>query len=148
MFNFSRYPHNYVQRTQRFDFFNYAGIHRPVYLIALPRVHIADISLKTSFSFRSSEYISTYWLCNLAVHSSPPLLCRNPKQHYWSSYLSSESFFIKGCCEMQNNNIWQGRGISCKKQRLQWTSWHSRCYFVVASRYEWKPWLPIHIKSK
>jgi beta-glucuronidase len=36
-------------RTQEYyhDFFNYAGIHRPVLLIAVPKNHIADITVKT-----------------------------------------------------------------------------------------------------
>ncbi|NOU35941.1 MAG: beta-glucuronidase [Kiritimatiellaceae bacterium] len=36
-----------VQETH-FDFFNYSGIHRPVRLIALPAVHITDVSIRTA----------------------------------------------------------------------------------------------------
>lgn len=34
-------------QTYTFDFFNYAGIHRPVLLYTKPRVYIADITVKT-----------------------------------------------------------------------------------------------------
>ncbi|MFI0820220.1 beta-glucuronidase [Streptomyces sp. NPDC021098] len=39
------------RRTQRYfhDFFNYAGLHRPVWLYTTPRTHISDITVATSF---------------------------------------------------------------------------------------------------
>ncbi|XP_011312039.1 beta-glucuronidase [Fopius arisanus] len=37
-------------QSYSFDFFNYAGIHRPVLLSTKPRVYISDITIKTSIS--------------------------------------------------------------------------------------------------
>ncbi|MFC6063303.1 beta-glucuronidase [Streptomyces ochraceiscleroticus] len=39
------------RRAQRYfhDFFNYAGLHRPVWLYTTPRTHISDITVVTSF---------------------------------------------------------------------------------------------------
>ncbi|XP_046618699.1 beta-glucuronidase isoform X2 [Neodiprion virginianus] len=36
------------QQTYTFDFFHYSGIHRSVFLYTKPRVHVSDISVKTS----------------------------------------------------------------------------------------------------
>jgi beta-glucuronidase len=36
------------------DFFNYAGLHRPVWLYSTPRSHIADVSVSTAFDPRAS----------------------------------------------------------------------------------------------
>ncbi|XP_044728387.1 beta-glucuronidase-like isoform X2 [Chrysoperla carnea] len=37
----------FLQQTYTFDFFNYAGIHRPVVLYTTPRIYIDDISINT-----------------------------------------------------------------------------------------------------
>ena len=39
------------RRKQRYfhDFFNYAGLHRPVWLYSTPRSHVADVSVRTAF---------------------------------------------------------------------------------------------------
>lgn len=46
-----RYPSGYITYTQKFDFFNYAGIHRPVYLLALPSTYIDDVTLTTDVTY-------------------------------------------------------------------------------------------------
>uniref|UniRef100_A0A671L5E9 Beta-glucuronidase n=1 Tax=Sinocyclocheilus anshuiensis TaxID=1608454 RepID=A0A671L5E9_9TELE len=46
----SRYPAGYFVQNTNFDFFNYAGIHRPVLLYTTPKAHIDDISVETAFS--------------------------------------------------------------------------------------------------
>uniref|UniRef100_A0A672SNF2 Glucuronidase beta n=1 Tax=Sinocyclocheilus grahami TaxID=75366 RepID=A0A672SNF2_SINGR len=46
----SRYPAGYFVQNTDFDFFNYAGIHRPVLLYTTPKAHIDDISVETTFS--------------------------------------------------------------------------------------------------
>ncbi|XP_065313222.1 beta-glucuronidase-like isoform X2 [Gordionus sp. m RMFG-2023] len=43
----SFYPSGYIKQQLLFDFFNYAGIHRNVYLIKVRRSYIADVSVKT-----------------------------------------------------------------------------------------------------
>ncbi|XP_015501829.1 beta-glucuronidase isoform X2 [Parus major] len=46
----SRYPRNYFVQNTRFDFFNYAGIHRPVVLYTTPAAYIDDITVTTTSS--------------------------------------------------------------------------------------------------
>uniref|UniRef100_A0A8C2A7M6 Beta-glucuronidase n=1 Tax=Cyprinus carpio TaxID=7962 RepID=A0A8C2A7M6_CYPCA len=46
----SRYPAGYFVQNTNFDFFNYAGIHRPVLLYTTPKAHIDDITVETTFS--------------------------------------------------------------------------------------------------
>nr|XP_023688726.1 beta-glucuronidase [Paramormyrops kingsleyae] len=45
-----RYPMGYFVQNTNFDFFNYAGIHRPVLLYTTPKAHIDDITVHTSFA--------------------------------------------------------------------------------------------------
>ncbi|KAM8797371.1 beta-glucuronidase [Eudromia elegans] len=46
----SKYPKNYFVQNIKFDFFNYAGIHRPVVLYTTPSVYIDDITVTTTSS--------------------------------------------------------------------------------------------------
>ncbi|XP_027522619.1 beta-glucuronidase [Corapipo altera] len=50
----TRYPKNYFVQNTRFDFFNYAGIHRPVVLYTTPSAYIDDITVTTT----SSEHVA------------------------------------------------------------------------------------------
>lgn len=45
--NGSMYPANYSINSYTFDFFNYAGIHRSVYLYTVPHVYIEDVRVTT-----------------------------------------------------------------------------------------------------
>ena len=45
-----RYPPGYFVMETSFDFFNYAGIHRPVKLYTTPVVYVSDITITTSHS--------------------------------------------------------------------------------------------------
>ncbi|XP_062392209.1 beta-glucuronidase isoform X2 [Sardina pilchardus] len=45
-----RYPEGYFVQNINFDFFNYAGIHRPVLLYTTPAVYVDDITVQTSYS--------------------------------------------------------------------------------------------------
>lgn len=45
-----RYPPGYFVQEFTFDFFNYAGIHRPVKLYTTPAVYLSDITITTSHS--------------------------------------------------------------------------------------------------
>lgn len=45
-----RYPKNYFVQNTKFDFFNYAGIHRPVVLYTTPAAYIDDITVTTTSS--------------------------------------------------------------------------------------------------
>ncbi|XP_063847967.1 beta-glucuronidase-like isoform X3 [Scylla paramamosain] len=44
----TRYPPGYFTQSYNFDFTNYAGIHRPVFLYTTPRTYIEDILLTTA----------------------------------------------------------------------------------------------------
>ncbi|KAB7493947.1 Beta-glucuronidase [Armadillidium nasatum] len=44
----SRYPPDYFAQSLDFDFFNYAGIHRPVYIYTTPETYIEDILVVTN----------------------------------------------------------------------------------------------------
>ncbi|KAB7495571.1 Beta-glucuronidase, partial [Armadillidium nasatum] len=44
----SKYPPGYFTLDYSFDFFNYAGIHRPVFLYTTPQTHIDDITILTN----------------------------------------------------------------------------------------------------
>ncbi|XP_029925384.1 beta-glucuronidase [Myripristis murdjan] len=46
----SKYPNGYFVQNTNFDFFNYAGIHRPVLLYTTPKVYVDDITVVTDFS--------------------------------------------------------------------------------------------------
>ncbi|KAF7665609.1 hypothetical protein LDENG_00136470 [Lucifuga dentata] len=46
----SKYPEGYFVQNFAFDFFNYAGIHRPVLLYTTPKVYVDDITVLTDFS--------------------------------------------------------------------------------------------------
>ena len=45
------YVAGYFSQEYQFDFYNYAGIHRPVILYTTPRVYVEDITLRTDVSF-------------------------------------------------------------------------------------------------
>uniref|UniRef100_A0A8C3XTY5 Beta-glucuronidase n=1 Tax=Chelydra serpentina TaxID=8475 RepID=A0A8C3XTY5_CHESE len=46
----SKYPRGYFVQNTKFDFFNYAGIHRPVMLYTTPSVYIDDITVTTDWA--------------------------------------------------------------------------------------------------
>ncbi|KAK2719947.1 beta-glucuronidase-like isoform X2 [Artemia franciscana] len=48
--NTDRYPPGYFIQEYNFDFTNYAGIHRPVYLYTTPRSYIDDVTVTTETS--------------------------------------------------------------------------------------------------
>ncbi|XP_037125695.1 beta-glucuronidase [Syngnathus acus] len=45
----TKYPDGFFVQNTNFDFFNYAGIHRPVLLYTTPKVYIDDITVVTDF---------------------------------------------------------------------------------------------------
>ncbi|XP_074969006.1 beta-glucuronidase [Phalacrocorax aristotelis] len=70
----TRYPKNYFVQNIRFDFFNYAGIHRPVVLYTTPSVYIDDITVTTTSSesiamvqYRVSVVGSTLYSLSLSL---------------------------------------------------------------------------------
>uniref|UniRef100_A0A8D0G8W9 Beta-glucuronidase n=1 Tax=Sphenodon punctatus TaxID=8508 RepID=A0A8D0G8W9_SPHPU len=61
----SMYPRGYFVQNTRFDFFNYAGIHRPVLLYTTPSAYIDDITVTTDVV----ENIGVVWY-RVSVHGS------------------------------------------------------------------------------
>ncbi|ODN06255.1 Beta-glucuronidase [Orchesella cincta] len=51
----SRYPEGFVIQGYNFDYFNFAGIHRPVYLYTTPPSYINDVTIITDFKEASNE---------------------------------------------------------------------------------------------
>ncbi|MPC12549.1 Beta-glucuronidase [Portunus trituberculatus] len=51
----TRYPAGYFTQSYNFDFTNYAGIHRPVFLYTTPRIYIEDILLTTAVDGTSAS---------------------------------------------------------------------------------------------
>lgn len=45
----NRYPDGFFVQNYYFDFFNYAGIHRPVLLYTTPKAYVDDITVVTDF---------------------------------------------------------------------------------------------------
>ncbi|OXA64937.1 beta-glucuronidase isoform X2 [Folsomia candida] len=66
----SRYPVGYFTLDYAFDFFNYAGIHRTVYLYSTPVSHIDDIKVTTDV--QGSEGLVSYFV---------DISQSNPRQH-------------------------------------------------------------------
>jgi len=52
----TRYPPGYVLFQHDFDFFNYAGIHRPVYLYTTPQIYIDDITVITDIDQNAGSF--------------------------------------------------------------------------------------------
>jgi beta-glucuronidase len=52
------FPKGFYETSTAFDFFNYAGIHRSVFLYALPLDHINDITVVTSLKDSSTGVIT------------------------------------------------------------------------------------------
>lgn len=46
----NRYPPGYTEFHHAFEFFNYAGIHRPVYIYTTPQIYIDDVTVITDIS--------------------------------------------------------------------------------------------------
>lgn len=46
----TKYPEGFFVQSISFDFFNYAGIHRPVLLYTTPKIYVDDITVVTGFS--------------------------------------------------------------------------------------------------
>lgn len=61
------YPKGYFVQNTRFDFFNYAGIHRPVLLYTTPAAYIDDITVTTDLKGNTGVVQYT-----VSVSGSPP----------------------------------------------------------------------------
>lgn len=55
-----RYPDGFFVQSIYFDFFNYAGIHRPVLLYTTPKAYVDDITVVTDFSDNTGKLQISY----------------------------------------------------------------------------------------
>ncbi|XP_028662818.1 beta-glucuronidase [Erpetoichthys calabaricus] len=100
----SRYPPGYFVQNIDFDFFNYAGIHRPVILYATPKAYIDDITVTTKINENiglvlynvsiegSTEATMTVTLCDkkgnsVATGSTSSGALKVPDANLWWPYL-------------------------------------------------------------
>lgn len=114
---FFRYPPGYFVQKYTFDFFNYAGIHRPVKLYTTPAVYLSDITVTTSFSDNVAE------VKVLATVSSISNIVMLPKGDITMQYeLFDKSGFVvasaggpdvfKGILSIKNPVLWWPIGMS------------------------------------
>ncbi|KAG2459160.1 BGLR glucuronidase, partial [Polypterus senegalus] len=100
----SRYPPGYFVQNIDFDFFNYAGIHRPVILYTTPKAYIDDITVTTKINENiglvlynvsvegSTEATVTVTLCdkkgnNVATGNTSSGALKVPNANLWWPYL-------------------------------------------------------------
>lgn len=109
----SRYPPGYELFHHDFDFFNYAGIHRPVYLYTTPRTYIDDITVitdihedvgivkyKVEFQNKAKD-LSSVPQCTVTVFAKDGTKVTSvtgvsgkihiPKANFWWPYLTNPS---------------------------------------------------------
>ncbi|MGD1448222.1 beta-glucuronidase [Vibrio harveyi] len=86
-----------------FDFFNYSGLHRPVKLIAGPRIRVSDISVVTDF-----EGDTGYVDYSIKVRMSSPIGISfkvSLFDHSGATVSSSED--LSGTLDVDNVNLWE-----------------------------------------
>ena len=52
-----RYPEGFFVQNIYFDFFNYAGLHRPVLLYTTPKAYVDDITVVTDFLDNTGKWM-------------------------------------------------------------------------------------------
>lgn len=67
-----RYPKGYFVQDTNFDFFNYAGLHRPVLLYTTPTVYINDITVTTGVDQDTGTFC--WWEVSSAVSRAALIL--------------------------------------------------------------------------
>ncbi|KAF4520951.1 hypothetical protein B566_EDAN008762 [Ephemera danica] len=69
-----RYPPGYVINSYTFDFYNYAGIHRPVVLHAVPNSHVDNILVTSSIQNKQDGVVK--FDINVKNKTALPLSCK------------------------------------------------------------------------
>ena len=100
--NTALYPKGFYETTTDFDFFNYAEIHRNVFLYALPLDHINDITVKTSIEAKNGiiSYSVTHSENTSKAECSIDVLDKNSK------VVSSNTKGFTGSITITNANLW------------------------------------------
>lgn len=142
----SRYPPGFFIQKYYFDFFNYAGIHRPVKLYTTPAVFLSDITITTSFSGNIGE------VKFVATVSSVSSIAQLPKFDITMEYLLHDkqgfvvastggSDMFEGTLTLKNPNLWWPIGMSdqpaylytLKVDEILVCSTHSRDQFPIVT---------------
>lgn len=104
-----RYPPGYYEQQYNFDFFNYAGIHRPVYLYTTPKTYIDDITVTTG------KVADTAALLFYSVKlRGPNKLASSVLVQVYDTgdKLVAQSRNLKGEIVVNNPNLWWPRGMN------------------------------------
>ena len=116
-----QYPEGYVVQNVQFDFFNYAGLHRPVKLYTTPSaVYIQDITVTTKIETNGSATVD--YIVNVSTTSKGPLKPdiklmermggvvasghSNCPDHMEKGYGASQSSLIDGSVLVANPQLW------------------------------------------
>lgn len=104
-----RYPPGYYEQQLNFDFFNYAGIHRPVFLYTTPRTFIDDITISTGKLEGSTAHL--YYSVKLRgankTATSVTVGIYDAKHQ-----LVAQAKNSKGVIMVDNANLWWPRGMN------------------------------------
>lgn len=104
-----RYPSGYYEQLYNFDFFNYAGIHRPVVLYTSPRTFIEDVSVTTVSVDCSNATL------NYSVNVEGPQADKHSVQvkvYDAKNLLVALSKGSAGQIKVPNVNLWWPRGMN------------------------------------
>ena len=89
-------PENYVTLNYQFDFFNYAGLHRPVKLYTTPMtVHVDDITVVTSLLSNGSAVVD--YEVEVKTNSSAGVLVTVVLMEKYGGPVVSGSIYLYGC---------------------------------------------------
>ena len=125
----ARYPPGYYEQQYNFDFFNYAGIHRPVYLYTTPKTYIDDITVSTEKLDDAG-----------AAHVYYSVMLRGPNKtaaavlveiYDAKDHLIAQSKKMKGEIVVTNPNLWWPRGMNAVVGYL---------YTIKVGFYTFLPW--------
>ncbi|XP_015111462.1 beta-glucuronidase [Diachasma alloeum] len=97
-------------QSYTFDFFNYAGIHRPVLLSTKPRVYISDITIKTSTS--GDTGIIKYSIEPAGHLPSETANCRVSLREDNAALVISDISGFSGTLRIPSAKLWWARGMS------------------------------------
>ncbi|XP_008547002.1 beta-glucuronidase isoform X1 [Microplitis demolitor] len=98
-------------QSYSFDFFNYAGIHRPVLLYTKPRVYIEDITIKTSISGETG--LIKYIVQVNGANESETVICTIIVREADGTAVSEEiTDNFSGTIKVPNAKLWWPRGMS------------------------------------
>ncbi|XP_043797314.1 beta-glucuronidase [Apis laboriosa] len=99
------------QQTYTFDFFNYAGIHRPVLLYTKPRVYIEDISVRTGLI--GDVGIVKYIIEPAGLYEHEIPICRVSLLDAKDNLAVQEPIYgFSGTLKVPFPNLWWPRGMS------------------------------------